>query len=65
VLRICVEETRLFVTKNRAPFLVCLEVYRPEELLIYNREEAQGTKKQFNILLDTANKQLSQPVIVN
>jgi hypothetical protein len=34
VLRVVPEESRLFLTKERAPFLVCLEVYRPEELKI-------------------------------
>ena len=38
VLNICVEETRLFVTKSRAPFMVCLEVYRPEEFLVQCEE---------------------------
>lgn len=34
VLRVVPEESRLFLTKERAPFLVCFEVYRPEEIQI-------------------------------
>lgn len=31
VLNIVVEETRIFSTKTRAPFYICLEVYNPIE----------------------------------
>lgn len=31
VLNIVVEETRIFSTKMRAPFYICLEVYNPIE----------------------------------
>lgn len=31
VLHINVMEAKVFVTKERAPFLVCIEVFRPEE----------------------------------
>jgi len=34
VLNICENESKLFFTKTRAPFLICLEIYRPEEILI-------------------------------
>ena len=34
VLNICEDESKLFFTKTRAPYLVCLEIYRPEEILI-------------------------------
>lgn len=34
VLNICDGESKLFLTNKRAPFLVCLEIYRPEEILI-------------------------------
>ena len=34
VLNIQVDETKLFVTKSRAPFMVCLELYKPEEFLV-------------------------------
>ena len=30
-LHIKVMEAKVFVTKERAPFLMCLEVFRPEE----------------------------------
>jgi hypothetical protein len=34
VLHIVPEEARIFVTKERAPMLICIEVYRPEEISI-------------------------------
>jgi phosphatidylinositol 4-kinase len=32
ILSIAYEESRLFLTRERAPFMLCLEVYRPEEM---------------------------------
>eukprot|EP00347_Sterkiella_histriomuscorum_P015790 403355671 len=32
VLNICVDESRMFLTKERAPFMICVELYRPEEI---------------------------------
>ena len=34
VLNICPNESKLFLTKTRAPYMICLEIYRPEEILI-------------------------------
>ena len=34
ILNVLENETKLFLTKNRAPYMVCLEIYRPEEILI-------------------------------
>lgn len=34
VLNICENESKLFYTKTRAPYLLCLEIYRPEEILL-------------------------------
>ena len=34
VLNICENESKLFLTNTRAPFLICLEIYRPEEILV-------------------------------
>lgn len=31
LLNIIVSETKVFSTKERAPFYICLEIYRPEE----------------------------------
>jgi len=38
VLNIVESESRLFLTKERAPFMICLEIYRPEELKIVAEE---------------------------
>jgi hypothetical protein len=34
ILNIVVEEARIFQTKERAPILLCFEVYRPIEMTI-------------------------------
>ena len=34
VLNICENESKLFITKTRAPYLICMEIYRPEEVLV-------------------------------
>lgn len=31
ILNIVIAETRIFSTKDRAPFYICLEVYNPEK----------------------------------
>ena len=41
VLNIAETESRLFLTKTKAPFLVCIEVYRPEEILITSQNRYQ------------------------
>ena len=37
VLRIFEEESRIFVTRQRAPYMICVELYRPEEENKYNQ----------------------------
>jgi hypothetical protein len=39
VLNIVTSESRLFLTKERAPFMICLEVFRPEELQHHMQEQ--------------------------
>ena len=34
ILNICENESKLFLTNTRAPYLICLEIYRPEEILV-------------------------------
>ena len=41
MLNICVEETKLFITNQRAPYMICLEVYRPEEALLVLQKKTQ------------------------
>jgi len=42
VLHIAADEARIFVTKERAPLMLCIECYRPEELvLLDNRKNAE------------------------
>ena len=38
VLNIVENESKLFLTKTKAPFLVCIEVYRPEEVLLTSQK---------------------------
>ena len=39
MLNICEQESRLFLTKNRAPYLICLEIFRPEEVLLTSQNK--------------------------
>ena len=41
VLNIVESESKLFLTNTKAPFLVCIEVYRPEEILITSQSRYQ------------------------
>ena len=41
MLNIIEDESKLFVTNTKAPYLVCLEVYRPEEILITSQSKFQ------------------------
>jgi hypothetical protein len=34
VLNIVVNEARIFQTKERAPLLLCIEVFRPNEIML-------------------------------
>lgn len=47
VLHIVVKEAKVFQTKERAPLLLCIEVYRPDELYLV-KDEQQRMKKQSN-----------------
>ena len=48
VLHIAVEEAKVFQTKERAPLLLCIEVYRPEELTLIRDAKRKGTATQKN-----------------
>jgi len=39
VLHISTGECRVFQTKNRAPYMICVEMYRPDELEIYKKKK--------------------------
>lgn len=39
VLHIAADETKVFQTKERAPLLLCIEAYRPEELSLVREEK--------------------------
>ena len=48
VLHIVAEEARIFRTKERAPLLLCIEVYRPTEVSFENipgQQEGAAEKK--------------------
>lgn len=49
VLHIAIEEAKVFQTKERAPLLLCIEVFRPEELtLIRDAKKARNGATQKN-----------------
>lgn len=51
VLRIAEMESRLFITAEKAPFLICLEVFQPMELqLEIQKEQAKQRPRAFEIL---------------
>lgn len=47
VLGIFAEESRIFVTRQRAPYMICVELYRPEEENKYNmlKQKKESTQK--------------------
>lgn len=45
-MNICVEESRLFLTKERAPFMICLELYRPEEIKLAANDYKNSKRKE-------------------
>ena len=44
VLHICVDECRVWQTKERSPFLICIEVFRPDELTL-DKKKLEATLK--------------------
>jgi hypothetical protein len=50
VLYIVVDEAKVFQTKERAPLLLCIEAYRPEELQLVKEEKRRS---QNNYLQNT------------
>lgn len=40
ILNIVADESKVFSTKERAPYYICLEIYRPEEEEEKNLEQA-------------------------
>lgn len=49
VLHIAAEEARIFVTKERAPLMLCIECFRPEELQLLDTDYEQ-TRRRSNSL---------------
>jgi hypothetical protein len=47
ILNICAEEAKIFQTKERAPVLLCLEVYRPIEMTIDEPTELYDEEANF------------------
>ena len=76
VLNIAVEESRLFITAEKAPFLINIETFQPQELELHihqtikeKRPRAVAIMKQFvtvdqEDLLSKLNTQLSKPQIM-
>lgn len=46
VLHIVASEARVFQTKERAPLLLCIEAFRPEELSLIRDERRQQSRKK-------------------
>ncbi|TNV84567.1 hypothetical protein FGO68_gene9624 [Halteria grandinella] len=78
VLRICEDESRIFMTKERAPFMICIEVYRPYEEIKFGFNQFQNARRTelmdrllFNKaqsvkqIVKTAEKLISKPIILH
>lgn len=51
VLSIAKEESRLFITATKAPYLICIEVFQPQELELHILDEINHAKpRAFEIL---------------
>ena len=45
-MHIVAEEAKIFQTKERAPLLLCLEAYRPEELMLLKKKRKKDKKRK-------------------
>ena len=51
VLNIIIDETRLFITAEKAPYLIYIEAFQPQELELHIQDEIIKTKpRAFEIL---------------
>jgi hypothetical protein len=51
ILKIAEQESRLFITAQKAPFLICLEVFQPQELQLEIQQlQAKKRPRAFEIL---------------
>ncbi len=46
VLHIPVSELKVFQTKERAPFVICIEIYRPDELCAYVEQKDDPRRRK-------------------
>lgn len=61
VLHIPISEIRIFQTKQRCPLLICLEVFRPDELSAFlGKQKIKINNKELEICSD-ADTRASQP----
>jgi hypothetical protein len=56
ILHISVDEAKVFQTKERAPLLLCLEAYRPEELQL-EQANTESIKADHNSYLPPVQKE--------
>ena len=52
ILNIVVQEARLFLTKERAPFMICIEVFRPDELKLPKEKIENLNRKELEELME-------------
>lgn len=79
VLNIVVDEAKIFQTKERAPLLLCIEVFRPVEMTIeeptelYNHQDFQdmvyekthGVRDGGNNSIDASKRKVAQNLLRN
>jgi hypothetical protein len=66
VLNICADECKVFSTKERSPYYICLEIYRPEEEIEVKINVKNGLQRDFGSDYTWEyDKLLSEPIVVN
>lgn len=51
ILNIVVQETKIFSTKERAPFYICIEVYNVEKEENKHEDKRERKNSEFNVEL--------------
>jgi|LauGreDrversion4_2_1035121.scaffolds.fasta_scaffold158365_2 hypothetical protein len=52
ILHIVADESRIFKTKERAPVMLCIEVYRPIEISLLKKPDFEELKKVSQVMIE-------------
>ena len=59
MLHIPPNEARVFETKERAPYMICIEIYRPEEISIASTSSSHS-EASFDIKVEAPRRKISE-----